>query len=399
MRPPVGYNYMEMVKLIVDVPLPTIQATKTFNLDYLNYKNQINTITETVYPDSGYNAMSNVIITYRKINVTSYIYVQDTDYSSTENGVIYYRDGYTPPSNDNITTSAQRIMYIRAAPDANNNFFAMNTINCYMRIQHKTITSNGTYYPYNNNTVIKKIVVNVPTINNTTKTITSNGTYTPDSPYTGFSSVVVNVTGTVNNTTKDITSNGTYTPDSPYTGFSSVTVNVPSKKNIIFLNIVYTSVNGGYHSFSKRLIDIRRNGTSVSVSMASSSTNYEAKYYGYYFGRTDVSIFCLYFAELWANGRHKYLIGCNVINDGYIYFPMFRNSSYTIRLYYEIIGSHSNHSNDWKLQSAVLTDDSNVFAGVDNYYSEDSRCLIQFPKEQMKSKYLILDQDDFYFES
>lgn len=165
-------------------------------MGYRNFVNSNSTQTLTVNPDSGYNAMGSVVINYRKRNTDQYIYISNTASSSTSGGVNVAKFKYRLPNDDNSTTSGHIVTQIRLDPDSSYNYFALNTIFCYMRVQHITITTNGTYYPTDDTTVIKKIVVNVPTqtINNYDYgTIITNGQYTIPSGYTGISNLNINV--------------------------------------------------------------------------------------------------------------------------------------------------------------------------------------------------------------
>lgn len=206
--------------------------------------------------------MQSVVISYNKKNITPSIYVQSTDYSSTSSGVLYERFAYTAPSSDNSTTSNQKIMQFRLSPSSSYNYFSLNAIACYMKIQHKTITSNGTYYPTDNMTVLKKIIVNVPgaTINNYNYgTITRNGSYTIPSGYTGLGSFNVNTNvpvvlmrayysnGSYDDATRlnfqDLT-NGTYS-----IVYYSVFVSIRIVENKTIINIVCNNRSTDYNNY------------------------------------------------------------------------------------------------------------------------------------------------------
>lgn len=357
-----------MVKLLVNVPQSILQATKNFTLGYQNYQNGTGTFTLTVNPDTGYDAMSSVKISYAKKNISPSIYAQSTNYNTTESGVYYSRIAYTAPSSDNSTTSSQKVMEIRLSPTSTYNYFALNSINCYMKIQHKTITSNGTYYPYDNMTAIKKIIVNVPTANNTTLTITTNGTYTPDSPYTGF---------------------------------SSVTVNVPSKLDLKYISMTY-SVGSELNNCGVNLLYLSYNGTYISIPSTSNRTSRTDAYYSAVnVFNYQYNVWYFYVAKIQYNtNEYKYLIGCGVSYNGNMVFPKFYNYSYSARYLYTLVGYHNNHNTDINLESAVLLKDANYplngFNELDSNYSLSS--LIQFPKGNENYKYLVLDGKDFNFE-
>lgn len=94
------------------------------------------------------------------MNITFNVICTSTSdsYSSTYYDYNYY--GYSAPSNDDSYTSLQNLFdfYIKS----NSVYSGINKATLRGRVQYKTITSNGTYYPYNTSTFIKKIVVNVP---------------------------------------------------------------------------------------------------------------------------------------------------------------------------------------------------------------------------------------------
>lgn len=384
---------MEMVKLFVDVPLPRIEATRRYEL---NYQNLTGTITETITPTYPFNAMQSVVVSYNKKDIQPLIYAQSTNNSGTQNGVYFDRIAFTPPSNDNSTTGAQNIMAIGIVP--NYGLFALNNIICKMRIQHITITSNGDYYPYNNNTVIKKIVVDVPTVNNTTENITNNGTYTPASPYTGYSSVTVNVPSNVNNTTQTITTNGTYTPASPYTGFSSVTVNVNNKRYARYISINYIdNYSTTLYRVGYRLSDIYNQGIQVTIPSIYSGNGTVDEYYLYSVTSSEYRIDYFYVAKL---NSYKYLIGCGISNNGSIAFPEFEGLQYNVRYISNSHGSHNNDTSKYCMYlSAFLHESSSIpYPFTKNVLNTSRYVLIQFPKGDLECRYLILDSSDFNYE-
>ena len=101
------------------------------------------------------------------------------------------------------------------------------------KLEEKTITENGTYYPSANKDGFSKVVVNVPQPQPVLASINieENGTYTPPEGTDGYNNIKVEVPQpqpvyeTLNET---ITENGeyTYTPSSGKDAFSSATINV-----------------------------------------------------------------------------------------------------------------------------------------------------------------------------
>lgn len=141
--------------------------------------------------------MKQVVLSYNKRNLNAPVRIKSESSSSSSSGFYFEYIAYQPPSTNNGTFANQCVMKARLLPSSGYNYFSLNEIGYYVTIQHKTITSNGTYTPYDDNTVIKKIVVNVPTqtINNYNYgTITENGWYLIPSGYTGISNFTVSVT-------------------------------------------------------------------------------------------------------------------------------------------------------------------------------------------------------------
>lgn len=182
--PYVGYSEVD-----VQVPLPLIEETKS-KTAVSNGNAQYST---TIIPTPTYAGVAEAIVNTNNMDMTFNVICTSTPASYTSTYYDYNYYGYTAPSNDNATTGLQNLFdfYIKS----NSVYSGINKATLRGRIQHKTITSNGTYYPYNTSTFIKKIVVNVPTPSPSLQAIviTSNGTYTPSSPYVGFNEVVVNV--------------------------------------------------------------------------------------------------------------------------------------------------------------------------------------------------------------
>lgn len=179
--PYVGYSEVD-----VQVPLPLIEETKS-KTAVSNGNAQYST---TIIPTPTYAGVAEAIVNTNNMDMTFNVICTSTPASYTSTYYDYNYYGYTAPSNDNSTTSLQNLFdfYIKS----NSVYSGINKATLKGRIQHRTITSNGTYYPYNTSTFIRKIVVNVsPSLQ--TIVITSNGTYTPSSSYDGYNEVVVKV--------------------------------------------------------------------------------------------------------------------------------------------------------------------------------------------------------------
>lgn len=135
-----------------------------------------------------------------------------------------------------------------------------------IKLESKSITSNGTYIPADGFDGFSDVQVNVPTVEGDVKlesrTVTENGKITPSEGYTGFSDVTVAVPNKVPNLQekqvkplteqqeitaddtfdglskvtiepiklqdKEVTENGEVLPDEGYDGLSKVTVNIES---------------------------------------------------------------------------------------------------------------------------------------------------------------------------
>ena len=154
------------------------------------------------------------------------------------------------------------------------------------KLEEKTITENGTYYPSTGKDGFSKVVVNVPqpqpvlaSINieeNGTYTppegtdgynnikvevpqpqpvlssisITENGTYTPPEGTDGYNNISVEVPApTVTLQDKTVTENGSYTADQGYNGLGTVTVNVDIPSNV-------------YKTIGKNMVLINEDGIS-----------------------------------------------------------------------------------------------------------------------------------------
>jgi len=175
-----GYNGYSSVTVNVPPPNLLLEKSITSNGTYSA-------------SSDGYDGYSSVVVNVSP-NVT------------TKSSTVSF-EGFSQPSNNNQTTGLQN-KYFYAFTSGYDGY---STFVYSLKIQYITITSNGTYYPTDDNTAIRKVVVNVsPSL--TTKTITSNGTY--------------------------------YASNDGYNGYSSVTVSgIPSTKYVWIVNMPYVGVN------------------------------------------------------------------------------------------------------------------------------------------------------------
>ena len=144
--------------LIIDVDQNLVESTKTANA----VSNGNSSYSVTVSPSSGYDGIESAVF-----NISNYTYYAQliaslTAGSITTNSYVnYYYRKITQPSNDNSMTSLQTLCYVKIK--SNISYSGIQEVDVQGRIQNMTITDNGTYYPYDNSTVVKKIVVNVTT--------------------------------------------------------------------------------------------------------------------------------------------------------------------------------------------------------------------------------------------
>lgn len=223
--------------IYVDVPEKTL-TTKSITSNGTYYAN-----------NDGYDGFSRVNVNVPIPNIEQ---VKQINYSTLT---------YNNPSSDDNTTSLQV-----ASINPSNNYNAMNRCDLVAKIQYKTITSNGTYYPYDSNTILKKVVVNVPVNTLTQKWITSNGTYqATNDGYNGYSVVSVNVSQNLLQE-KTVTSNGTYyATDEGYNGYSSVVVNVPTSLTTLFVDEdgTYFENDTQYIGYNLVIVDTKKSVSKV----------------------------------------------------------------------------------------------------------------------------------------
>lgn len=238
--PDMGYDAMEKVTALVQVPTANIESNKTYTVP----GNNTATSTYEVTPTSGYNAMQKTTLTAKRYSVSTFfdIYV--------DNNIVGYEVlPRTYPSNDNSISEYQDIgrFYIKNQ----NEYCGINEAIIRARFQYKTITSNGTYYPQGLSCILSKVVVAIPNPGmdmNALTTLPDNDTYyyikfdennwkvklddtstlsTGESLLHTFEVSVPSISSINNYTYPTITSNGTYTIPSGYTGLDDVVVNVP----------------------------------------------------------------------------------------------------------------------------------------------------------------------------
>lgn len=183
--------------------------------------------TKSITSNGTYNASSDGYDGYSSVDVNV------TPNVTTASSTVSF-ETFSQPSNNNQTTSLQN-KYFYALSSGYDGF---SSFVYSLKIQYITINSNGTYYPTDDNTAIRKVIVDVPTNTLTTKTITSNGTYyASNDGYDGYSSVTVSGIPTVKSIWRvkfpyDDTiynfNNGAY--------FSNTTMTIPSGYCYIFFN-------------------------------------------------------------------------------------------------------------------------------------------------------------------
>lgn len=155
---PNGYDAVDSIDLNVNVAGSNIETDKRY--DIRGGGTSGNSYNKEIVPSSGYNAMSSVTVNVNLYSpqFTYYSYKDQSTSSGSYVNVEYL--GYTEPLNDNSTTSTQVIA--RVVYNNNSSYTGIYRVSLANRIQFLTISSNGTYYPYNDSTIIKKVVVDVP---------------------------------------------------------------------------------------------------------------------------------------------------------------------------------------------------------------------------------------------
>jgi len=81
-------------------------------------------------------------------------------YGNNGNTITFGTNWFNDPVDDNSVTNTQELFY--GFPSDNSNIIGINGFTLKGKIENKTITENGTYYPSDSSTIIKKITVNVP---------------------------------------------------------------------------------------------------------------------------------------------------------------------------------------------------------------------------------------------
>lgn len=121
-------------------------------------------------------------------------------------------------------------------------------VNPNAKLEEKTITENGVYYPSTGMNGFSKVTVNVPQPQPVLDsiTITENGNYTPPEGTDGYNDINVNVPApTILLQDKTITANGIYTADQGYDGLGEVNVNIETYEGVVSppLYVVASSQN------------------------------------------------------------------------------------------------------------------------------------------------------------
>ena len=161
------------------------------------------TQTTTISPDSGYDGLSSVDVTVYTVDLSIPVSFSTSNSNHFEPYYTYGSIGYTLPSSGSIS-SLQDLFKCNSR--YNTNRLGFNSVIFQGKIQNMNITSNGTYTPYDDSTIIRNITVNVPTStisvqSSRSYSVTDNGSYTisPSSGYDAMSevSLTVNVGSTV----------------------------------------------------------------------------------------------------------------------------------------------------------------------------------------------------------
>ena len=294
LTPNTVYN---VVKITTDVPIT----------DY-KLQNLVVNANGTYYPghddsdDEDYDAISSVTVNVPFLSGNRTL---NRNYWTSE------------PSQGNYTS----LQSYRFDPDTGYRGFSSFTLN--LKKQWLNLTSNGTYTPYDNSTIITKITVNVPT-NTTTKTITSNGTYNASSDgYDGYSSVTVNVPLPVVEAEKSQTIDFSGLPDptevfdtrfgyiyidpsSGYDAMGRVKLEVGKKWWKISSNGTYNFDDYTYAFFSKLTVDVQLSYSNPTYDFNYDSLNQNFISGGEY-GYTDLQTI-----EFGSPSGYEYMKKCKV---------------------------------------------------------------------------------------
>lgn len=208
-----------------------IETSKDFNVpgsinDESNYE---------IVPSNNYNSMKKVNVGVRRLNIG--VEIGNPEVSDNYE----FSEDYTIKSeneNDQISDDTYEVYNVKLKD--NNVYCGFNEVRILGKIEYLNINENGTYYPSDFSSIIRKVVVNTPVINNedvninNNNVITSNGIYSRSSGYTGWNDFVVNVPKTPTETTSvsySLPGNYTVTPPTEGYNLSRVDVNVTNQVN------------------------------------------------------------------------------------------------------------------------------------------------------------------------
>lgn len=151
------------------VPTSGSNILKQSNKDvFISYrKNQLESSIEII-PDQGYDTLDKVTVDWnygRLGNNGDDVLINTTkgaaqNYGNNGNIVRFGTNWFNDPENDNSVTNTQDLFY--GFPSENSDIIGITEFTLKGKIENKTITQNGTYYPYDSSTIIKKIIVDVP---------------------------------------------------------------------------------------------------------------------------------------------------------------------------------------------------------------------------------------------
>lgn len=157
-----GYDAMEKVSAVVNISVPTIESSKSYTIiPPMFVETYPLTFTNTISPSTGYDAMASSTVTVNLVDSSTNAYLlSNIDYISEDGATrtVYYK---APILSDNATSSLMTIM--SSEIKQNVQYSGLRRMNFKAKVQNKTITQNGVYYSDDNETILKKITVNVPT--------------------------------------------------------------------------------------------------------------------------------------------------------------------------------------------------------------------------------------------
>lgn len=150
------------------VPTSGINISQQSNKDvFISYRqNQLESSIE-ITPDQGYDTLDKVTVNWKYGclgNNGDNVLINTTKgaqqiYGNNGNNVVFGTNWFNDPENDNSVTNTQELFY--GFPSDNSDIIGISEFTLKGKIENKTITQNGTYYPYDNSTIIKKIVVDI----------------------------------------------------------------------------------------------------------------------------------------------------------------------------------------------------------------------------------------------